>query len=1178
MTQSMLSFFDDFQILNGIPVFVLRPAEHLEIDGEMMKISMRRKPRESLRKFESSSSHITDPCALTASAFSKDATLFVSGHENGSILVWNAEHGTLKRSLTGPNRSPISDLAFYKDSSQILAVCDFSGVLSIWDVSDERKDPVVVNCNSNWERTRMPSVEGQCPKLSPDGSLLVCPVQIVFERTKKEAGKPSKIIFPLTEYIQLNTTRSQVERQENLFQHYCILHVFDTRSSNITQDNPFGEIDGRSYCWGKTIEMQPISKLFIPMLADSRDYALSSTEVSYNGKGLLIGVSSRPTGHLILWPDFRNNAHQSYRLEGMVGRWSLCDEWIVSWDAPLKNILRSEDGTCRVYYLKTVLQSSERCRQNGSEDHPRFWTESFARFHCPSGNSIHWADFVWITSDSCQQSRQIGAATCSVGDNVQVVLWDIKLQIPVQCFYPNIKSSDVILNTPQAWMNKWMLVKPSWGLNFMTTSGDKKLLGFFSVSANRGIIYDTEQRVERLWMSLSDKDGHVDASNLNHMDLIMSTEGNKFVTMNENTMMIWLPKVLEKQEKRGASWLALESSDDELENGKLKCQFSGDGSCIGLMRLYCSVMNIWNLRTGQRIVLQQSKSKSPRAFQNDEDWESQDSDIHMELLSPSRHAKPNQKKRFCQFCISKCGDLVATCMGDMSVLLWDLTKGEPEYRYLATLESRYCVAWAVTFTEGPDGQPVHVVACEDTGHLVWVSIYPHPRIMDRQFADGKKRCAFSANGSRAVLMPDDIQVRVWDVVERTPLFSCTYNIWLGESGLIPFPHNVSLDGKMALIGLDATNSAVVANPETTYSDFRGLPEAHRPSLIPSHITVNEDISWFVADGFRAFDFETLRKSKTKCNRTFSDRHVLSSSTSVSRATTKAIRDSRVPRVQFDKVPEEEERTETEETPSEAASSSTTQNQPYPNIRTRLSNEQLWDYLRVHPAAESTTDIDEVCEKLIVMSISGEESTKEIAFPDLASERFIAISSDGTKIACMDKRHRLNVWSAHASDGCIPTSQMLLNRTDVPLDDLEKQLDAFGPGIINSPDHNGLTLLLSAVVRKDVALLKRLLVWAKNKGLKISLRDELIDGKKETQVLNALNMALGFRSPETTRVRSFLPLKAECDLGDNEISFGRRLHGSRNGHDFARLIGEALCRVSFHSAKDFGKQAYHAAPL
>jgi len=60
------------------------------------------------------------------------------------------------------------------------------------------------------------------------------------------------------------------------------------------------------------------------------------------------------------------------------------------------------------------------------------------------------------------------------------------------------------------------------------------------------------------------------------------------------------------------------------------------------------------------------------------------------------------------------------------------------------------------------------------------------------------------------------------------------------------------------------------------------------------------------------------------------------------------------------------------------------------------------------------------------------------------------------------------------------------------------------------------LLLFAVYKKNIGLLNCLLSWAKRTGLKVSLRDELTDSTYGTQALNALNLALGSRSPEVTR--------------------------------------------------------------
>lgn len=1138
MTQSSLSFFDDFQILSGVPVFILRPCEHVQGMDAVFGPSSSAVSRDSAPLSETHFALPGDQKALTCKTFSADVSLLVSGHQDGSIMVWDAEHGKLKKVLSGTHNQAISDVVFYKDSNRHLIACDFSGLMTVWDVLDDTNEPVVVNCNSNWEKTRMPSVEGHWPKLSRHGRLLVCPVQVVLEkRPENYHGRArEKKIFSITSMHRLewdSGTFSTVGKTGDLFAHFCILYIFDTRASGITKDAPFGDDEGKAYCWGKTVELPPIARIFIPLLADSHDYALSSTEISHDSRGLLIGVSGRPDGHLIAWPDFRERPLHSYRLDGMVGRWSPCDKFIASWDAPLKNTTtKSEAGACRLYNMEDAVRDAERCLQNGEDDHPRYECTSPVTLQCPSGNCIYWADFVSLAPASAEVSRQLGVATCSVGETMQLVLWDVMRGSPIQTFTPGINSRDIIMHKQQAWADRWVLVKPSWGLDFVSVSADRTRLGFFAAGANKGIIYDTEKRIERLWISMEDKAGNTDETLLRHMDFLMSPNGDKLVTLCESTIMIWLPQVLQTREEIGATWVSLESSDNELEDGKLRCKFSRDGKCVGLMRLYCSVMDVWNLRTGRRIVLKQGQDKPlepPPLPLDDTEHPKNLYDVPLSALSSTKGVAAAQKRWFCQFCISRTGDRVATCMGDMSVLLWDLTSDNPKFIQIATLRSRYCAAWAVCFTEGPDGDPVNVVACEDNGHLVWIAIYPNPRILARKDAGGRKRCAFSADGSRAVLMPDDIQVRVWDLIDRVPLFQCTYQIWLGKSGFIPFPHNISIDGKSALVGVNTAGESVLCHPETTYAEMKAMPEERKLCLIPQNLTVNDALSWFVADEFYEFDFEEPKKRQLSLKSTVSGRSkvtsVASSSSLKASSSILTNRRTRSARVQFTEsedgtISESIAKAQLTKMPSDKSSASP-KIESYPNIRERLSNEQLWDYLREGSRLERDRGYDFSSDKLVVKDVKGIGSTKQIFFSGLRPERFIVISADGTKIACMDENNKLNIWSAHAAYGCIPSSQMLVSAPDANPTLLETELDTYGPGIINYQDHTGLTLLLFAVYKKDVRLLKSLLSWAKRRELKVSLRDELTDGTCGTQVLNALNFALGSRSPEVTRVRLVL---------------------------------------------------------
>eukprot|EP00210_Caulerpa_lentillifera_P002518 g2415.t1 len=1123
LSRNSLSFFDNFQILNGIPVFPLRPTNWRDFSEVCQCL-----PGSSRKHSTSSPVEINwnemfrTQCQIICTTFSPDSSLLVSGHYDGSIMVWDAEHGTLKRLIKGVHAVQVADLAFYSDSSKFLLACDFSGTMSIHDVSDEGNEPIIVNCGSNYEKTRMPSVEGQWPKFCPQGKLLICPVQVVVEnqpnRTRGGGEATSTRIFSRSYYqrfgVSVDTFDTVPNRSGADFSHFCILHIFNTRDQDhIVRNSVYGDAEGRAYNWGTSINLPTMQKVYIPVQRDSHDYTLSSTEISYDSKGLLIGVNSRPQGHLILWPDFKERPLYSYRLEGMVGRWSPCNTMIVSWDVPLESSPDFALGTCRIWQTSTLLQSSDRCYQNGESDHPRYIGTAKCTLHCPSGNPIYWCDFVLISPGV------IGMASCSVGAEVKIVLWDVDNKVPVQTFHTGMKGSDIRLGMQQSWSDKWVSAKPSWGLNPISTSQDRNRIGIFSLVTNKGIIWDTEKRIQKLWISVNNKEGLQDPDLTSEMDFRLSPTGKKFVTVNEDTIMIWCPQQLHSKEERGSSWVSLTSSDPELSRGKLRCKFTPDGNFIGLMRLFCTVMDVWDLSNGMHHVLKLPAEEPVFS----EESEREDSNLSAQWLlasaqTPSLSTAADKTKGFCQFCISQDGTQVVTCMGNNAVLLWDITSKKTDPVEIARLCSRYYAAWDVCFCNGDPNHSDLVIVCEDSGYLVWIDFSSQPVHIDRKDGGGTKRCTFSSDGSRAVLMPDDNQVRVWDLVYRQLLFQCTYNIWLGKSGIIKFPHNISFDGRCSLMGLDASGKSVLCHPSTTYSELRNWSPENRLVSVPNHVKVTGDMKWFVADQFQDLVFshtphiaDTVPSSSNgtmQKSRSFQD--CKQKTTGETRLNLQIVHDD----------------------PLQAIGGLA----EYPDIRERLTNEYLWDYLRgrgptVSPSDETNSD------RLMIRSVDGKGTEKEVVLPGLSPEKFIVISDDGRRIACIGgDGNKLQIWTANAADGCIPTTQTLLHFAKTDVNYLTDQLERFGPGLLNQQDHSGLTLTLTAIYNKDVDLLRSIFSWAKANNMKISLRDKLSEHKeKESQTLNALNLALGSRSPEVTRLILKYLLDGVCtELETSEV--------------------------------------------
>jgi WD40 repeat protein len=76
------------------------------------------------------------PSWVTSLAFSADGTTLASGHDDGSLRLWDAEGRRMLREYRGQHRRPISALAFSPDG-QTLASAGEDKLIHLWDIATE---------------------------------------------------------------------------------------------------------------------------------------------------------------------------------------------------------------------------------------------------------------------------------------------------------------------------------------------------------------------------------------------------------------------------------------------------------------------------------------------------------------------------------------------------------------------------------------------------------------------------------------------------------------------------------------------------------------------------------------------------------------------------------------------------------------------------------------------------------------------------------------------------------------------------------------------------------------------------------------------------------------------------------------------------------------------------------
>ena len=116
-----LSFFDDYRVVSGVPVFVLSyperitgasdPIKHVATDkcSQTMPSSI-----DDVREVDAQHSDLEPLGAgractqATRATFCRDGTRYVTGHKSGSVCVWDADHGKLLHALLDAHTHRVS--------------------------------------------------------------------------------------------------------------------------------------------------------------------------------------------------------------------------------------------------------------------------------------------------------------------------------------------------------------------------------------------------------------------------------------------------------------------------------------------------------------------------------------------------------------------------------------------------------------------------------------------------------------------------------------------------------------------------------------------------------------------------------------------------------------------------------------------------------------------------------------------------------------------------------------------------------------------------------------------------------------------------------------------------------------------------------------------------------------
>lgn len=747
---------------------------------------------------------------ITCYAFSHDDRYFVCGRRDGSISVWNVQNGSLLRMLCGGHLFSVGDVAFRKDQLSTLVSIDIHGWCVKWNVDSGTFTRI--RCAPVWEDPLYVGTEFAVPKLSQDGQYLGFPVYVYVE-----PGRQSLPNIPSAAESRLLGNQSGSSDDMNghhppLTRFYVVGYVYDLDVS------PQGETENTN----------PV--LVLPVKIKERlnfeDCMLDLMCFSHSAKRLLLTAHELSRPYLVLWPDAKGRSVESYKIPGTRSCFSQDDRYLVTWYGMTSSKDQFADHSCYVWDINNL--SKVMGYERGVQwNHPYYEATNPVSLTNPEQGVVHTCGFVRL-------GNHIGIAASSVSDVLKIVIWSLKSADPIHVLDSSFSFSDVASHDLRALVRDLGQLDRVPGMKCVAIANSGLWIGAYSPIKRKGIIWNPYLGTEILRMTLPAATVESRAG----MDFCFSETTTKMIMVGLSRSLLWDPCVLRSYNSADKPIFTLTSRDEDMGMGETICRFSQDGQAVGLLRAQAFCMDIWHFHPQCQFTLNRREVRTEESSTSN----SRKRRVTLELQAG--------KYRFGHFALSQDGYFVVTCMGDLSVLLWNMEE-LCKCRRIATLSSQYRPALDVCFSRTPGNSPT-VVICQDQGVFVWISLQTD-EIIDRKSSGGSMRCKFTSRGTVGVIMSNLYHVKVWNLVTRVKIKEVDYSIPLMRTVRGDFFHEdsrqashfhpkLSHDASFALVGFRHDLSPIIAYPNTA-------PD-HLDETIwnPMDVVLSEDGEWAVLMG------------------------------------------------------------------------------------------------------------------------------------------------------------------------------------------------------------------------------------------------------------------------------------------------------------------------------------------
>eukprot|EP00210_Caulerpa_lentillifera_P009189 g8761.t1 len=542
---SILSFYDTFHCVTGVPAFLLTGNESkIGVTDERVSTDVKKGDgKTDTHENDTQQLNINHcfaprvPNSVREYAFSLDSSRFAVCYSNGEVIIWDTDHGTLiTRVMIGC--TDVSAVSFHGQSNSVLLVCTQNYKCWRWDLTIDNNP----KCIEILDTRVVSSISGE----------------VFSQRTD----------FFVDGKILLLSTIANCE------------HGLELRAVSV--DTSLEPHKSRYFtCTPVSVE---------------ESFVISKVALSPDESGLIVGLidEGMEDSQCVLWPNFKDHPafHQKLSI-GTIGSWSNDSKFVVTWTMiGLSNLEDDNRSTAFVWNVEDVRKKLK------SHDDYSLIEDKIAIMN-PYKDQVFWCHIV-VTKDLSH--RLIMGIT---GETIRFLYWHLELKIHTHVIETKISPRDMILCNREAWIQSYVNQMSVKGLAPMSVDKGGIFFGAVLGWPSEVFVWDVSLGVEVLKVSPRDLQ---DNQFKGGIDLIVSPTCEKFAIIGTNGAMVFCPSVLTKCEYRTVGFsetqmVKLKNQNISHRISDYKLKFSGDGDTIGVLCVGSSKMQAWNLRWGTTCII-----------------------------------------------------------------------------------------------------------------------------------------------------------------------------------------------------------------------------------------------------------------------------------------------------------------------------------------------------------------------------------------------------------------------------------------------------------------------------------------------------------------------------------------------------------------------------------------------